>query len=127
MIYRIIKTQCISFVFAKQFPKYGVLVFFIYMNVIICFSMFFRIPSFIIFGLYKTWVITDYRRFLSMIAESTDSFSIPSSTNCSGVFPLSTFERFQARFSVLQNDLLLDLPPGLPRGEHLHISFHQIQ
>ena len=55
------------------------------------FPCFFRIPSFIIFGLYKTWVITDYRRFLSMIAESTDSFSIPSSTNCSGVFPSFSF------------------------------------
>ena len=36
-VYRIIQTQRIFSVFTKQFSKYGVLIFFIYMNVIICF------------------------------------------------------------------------------------------
>ena len=51
MIYRIIKTQCIFPVFTKQFSKYGILVFFIYMNVIICFchwlSGFLSLKSFV--------------------------------------------------------------------------------
>ena len=44
MVYRIIQTQGIFFVFAKQFPEYGVLIFFIYMNVIICFFRVFQEP-----------------------------------------------------------------------------------
>ncbi len=42
-------------------------------------------------NIMNTDIFEDYRSFLSMIAEFTDSFSIPSATNCSGVFPSFSF------------------------------------
>ena len=63
-----------------------------------------------------------------MEKESVDSFSIPClQLTVPEFFLLSVSERSRARFSFLLNDLPQVLPPGLPLGEHLHISFHQIQ